>query len=45
MFELISDFTNYVPIDYLVDEVFGVADSAVDVAIYAAASAVYGFLK
>lgn len=45
MFELLYDFTNYVPVDYLVDKVIGVADSAVELAIGAGASSVYGFLK
>ena len=45
MFESCSEFTNYVPLDYLVDKVFDIADSAVASVVGVGSAAVYAFFK
>ena len=42
MFEFITDFTNYIPVDYLAEKA---VDYAVDVAFGATGAAIYGIFK
>lgn len=42
---IITDYFEFVPLDYLADKAVGIVDRAIDAAVGAGSAALYGFLK